>query len=226
MTIPLGRRHALSHHSAHTIVTLAPALTGRNRVSCAFRPILAIPHLLLVGAPIAFGVSLAWRIAEGPDVRWSAGTGALGAVAAVAAMIAWFSILFTGIYPIGLWDLGAFYLRWRVRAVAYMAMLRDEYPPFGDADYPVHLAVFPPAHERNRLTTAFRIVLLIPHFVLLWFLSALWLLTTIIAWLSILFTGNFPGMLYDYGVSVLRWSARVEAYLLLLHDEYPPFSLE
>jgi hypothetical protein len=150
----------------------------------------------------------------------------LGLVASVSALIAWFSILFTGVYPVGLWDLAAFYLRWRVRAIAYMAMLRDEYPPFGDADYPVHLAVFLPDHERNRLTTAFRVFLLIPHFVLLSALSALWLLTSIVAWFAILFTGNFPAMLYEYGISVLRWSARVEAYLLLLHDEYPPFSLE
>jgi len=27
-------------------------------------------------------------------------------------------------------------------------------------------------------------------------------------------------------VGVLRWNTRVEAYLLLLHDEYPPFSLK
>ena len=32
--------------------------------------------------------------------------------------------------------------------------------------------------------------------------------------------------LYDFGVGVLRWITRVEAYLLLLHNEYPPFSLE
>jgi hypothetical protein len=28
-----------------------------------------------------------------------------------------------------------------------------------------------------------------------------------------------------FGVGVLRWRLRVEAYLLLLVDEYPPFSL-
>lgn len=226
MTMPLGRVEAPVRRSSHTVLAVTPALTGRNRLTCAFRPILAIPHILIVGAPTAFGLSLVRSIADGPDVQWSAGTGVLGLVASVCALIAWFSILFTGVYPAGLWDLAALYLRWRVRAIAYMAMLRDEYPPFGDADYPVHVAVFLPNQARNRLSTAFRVFLLVPHFLLLWALSALWLLTSIVAWFAILFTGNFPEVLYDYGVSVLRWSVRVEAYLLLLHDEYPLFSLE
>jgi hypothetical protein len=53
-----------------------------------------------------------------------------------------------------------------------------------------------------------------------------WFITTIIAWFSILFTGNFPETLYRFGIGVMRWNARLEAYLLLLRDEYPPFSLE
>jgi len=46
-----------------------------------------------------------------------------------------------------------------------------------------------------------------------------------IAWFAILFTGRYPTTLYDFGVGALRWNIRVEAYLLLLDDEYPPFSL-
>ena len=48
---------------------------------------------------------------------------------------------------------------------------------------------------------------------------------TIVAWFTILFTGNYPASLYDFAVGVLRWNVRVEAYLLLLRDEYPPFTL-
>jgi hypothetical protein len=54
----------------------------------------------------------------------------------------------------------------------------------------------------------------------------MWLLTSIVAWMAIVFTGRFPESLYRFGCGVLRWSVRVEAYLLLLHDEYPPFALE
>ena len=47
-----------------------------------------------------------------------------------------------------------------------------------------------------------------------------------IAWVVILVTGHYPKALYDFGVGVLRWRLRVDAYLLLLVDDYPPFSLE
>jgi len=73
---------------------------------------------------------------------------------------------------------------------------------------------------------AFRPILVIPHFILLWFLGIAWGVTTLIAWVSILITGNYPSALYQFAVGVLRWSTRVEAYVLLLRDEYPPFSLE
>ena len=46
-----------------------------------------------------------------------------------------------------------------------------------------------------------------------------------IAWVLILLTGEYPRGLYDFAVGALRWLLRVEAYLLLLVDDYPPFSL-
>ena len=116
-------------------------------------------------------------------------------------------------------------LRWRVRAAAYFALLRDEYPPFGDAEYPAALQFEAPAGPRDRVSVALRIILLIPQFIALWFVSVAWAITTVIAWVMILLTGDFPSSLYDFGVGALRWSIRVEAYFLLLHDEYPPFSL-
>jgi hypothetical protein len=59
-----------------------------------------------------------------------------------------------------------------------------------------------------------------------WVLGIAWGITTVIAWFAILFTGRYPEGLYRFGVGVLQWNLRVEAYVLLLRDEYPPFSLE
>jgi hypothetical protein len=112
-----------------------------------------------------------------------------------------------------------------VRAVAYTALLRDEYPPFAEGFYPAEAEITPPAAARNRLTIAFRIVLLLPHIIAVWAIGIAWAFTTLIAWFAILFTGRFPAGLYRFGVGALRWNTRVEAYLLLLHDDYPPFSL-
>lgn len=202
-----------------------PDLDSRNRLTTAFRPILALPHLLLVGVPIALALLGDWGWgAGGNGAQWSSG-GLLGAVAALVALIAWFAILFTGSHPEGLWNLAAFYLRWRARAMAYIALLRDEYPPFGDGRYPVVLSIEPPKLPRNRVTVAFRIFLALPHLLVLVVLGLFWTLTSIVAWFAILFSGRYPAALYRFAVGVLRWSTRVEGYLLLLTDEYPPFAL-
>jgi hypothetical protein len=215
----------LSPDTSHPIrVDVETALDGRDRLTTAFRIILAIPHLILIGGPMAATLSWTWGGGHGVS-DLGAGGGVLGAVAAVIAVIAWFAILFTGKYPEGLRKLVVFYLSWRVRAVAYMALLRDEYPPFGDGDYPAGLQLDAPEGERDRITVAFRIILAIPQIVAVWCLGILWAVSTMVAWFAILFTGSYPESLYRFGVGVLRWNTRVEAYLLLLHDEYPPFSL-
>jgi Domain of unknown function (DUF4389) len=204
-------------------VHVDPAIEGRDRLTVAFRLILAIPHLLIVGGPVAGALS--WSSGNGQNFGWGAGGGVLGAVAAVVAVIAWFAILFTGRFPDGLWSLAAFYMRWRVRAVAYMALLRDEYPPFGDGLYPAGVQLQAPQGPRDRVSVAFRLILAIPHIIAVWALGIAWAITSLIAWFAILLTGRYPQDLYQFGVGVLRWSTRVEAYLLLLYDEYPPFSL-
>jgi hypothetical protein len=178
---------------------------------------------LLVGG---LGGGLVWTSGYTNNrLEWGT-TGVLGAVAAVVSVIAWFAILFTGRYPSGLWKLVAFYLRWRVRALAYTALLRDEYPPFGDGEYPAALELNEPTAPRDRISVAFRLILAIPQLIVIWALSIAWVVTTIVAWFSILVTDRYPASLYAFGVGVLRWNTRVEAYLLLLHDQYPPFSLE
>ena len=193
---------------------VTPPEGPRNRLTTAFRLILAIPHILLVGSP-------------GVGIGENSGTGVFGAVAFVNAFIAWFAILFTGRFPRGLWDLSHMYMRWRARAIAYMALLRDEYPPFGDdGDYPTTFSLNYPEGDRNRWTVGFRIILAIPQvivFVLLWIA---WAVTAIIGWFAVLFTGRYPDGLWKFGVGVQRWSLRLLAYVMLLRDEYPPFSLE
>jgi hypothetical protein len=189
-------------------------LTGRNRLTVGFRIILAFPHVLLAGAAgIGFSTGSYWS------------GGVLGAAAAVMAIISWFAIVFADNHPRGLWDFGAFYLRWRSRSIPYLMLLRDEYPPFEDTAYPTMFSVARPSGSRNRLSVGLRIFYVIPHIIVLVFLNVAWALTSIVAWFAILITGGYPGGLYEFAVGVLRWDLRVEAYLLLMRDEYPPFRL-
>jgi hypothetical protein len=193
-------------------ITITPQPGPRNRLTTALRPILAIPHAILAG-----------------PVYWSSktgGAGLLGAAAYAMAIISWFTLLITGEHFRGIREFCLYYLRWRTRAMAYMALFADPYPPFGDEPYPTAIEVREPAQPRDSASIALRLILVLPHFVLLFFLLLGWLVTTVIAWFAILFTKSYPPSLYPFGVGVMRWALRVEAYLLLLVDEYPPFSLD
>jgi hypothetical protein len=170
--------------------------------------LLAIPHLIIV---------------------W-----VLGYVSGAVAVISWFAILITGKLPAGLAGLQQMYLRYYERTYVYAGFLVDAYPPFGfdttSADPGDHEGVkvdFASALEgRNRLTTFFRLILVIPHLVVLAVLTFAAHLAWIVAFFAVLFTGKWPGGLQTFVVGVLQWGLRVEAYFLLLTDKYPPFSLD
>jgi hypothetical protein len=204
-------------------VSIAPALAHRNRLTTAFRLILAIPHIFLVGG---IGLSYVYDPGHGDTTSWGGETGLLGAVAGLLAVVSWFMIVFTGKQSGSIRQFTQFYLRWRVRALAYLMLLEDRYPPFGDEPYPARVVVVDPTAPRDRLTVAFRILLAIPHFIVLVLLAIAWWVTTMVAWVLILFTAAYPQGLYTFGAGCLAWLIRVEAYVLLLVDEYPPFSFD
>jgi hypothetical protein len=201
-------------------VSVEPALTNRNRLTTVFRLILALPHLILVGG-VGLGTA---QHGESSSAVGGEG-GLLGAVIIFLAIVSWFTIVIAGVHIIGIRQFTAFYLRWRVRALAYLMLLEDRYPPFGDAPYPASFDVVDPPGARNRLSVALRLLLVIPNVIVFMFVLLAWTITTIVAWFAILFTGAYPHGLYEFGVGALRWRLRLEAYVLLLVDEYPPFSL-
>ncbi len=195
-------------------VHVDPQLQNKSRLTTAFRPLLAIPHAIVVG----------------PIVRASAGhdnsPGLLTMVAYFLAVVSWFAILVTGRHPKGIRDFCLYYLRWRTRALAYMALFVDKYPPFGDEPYPATIEIAEPSIQRDAVGVALRLLLAVPHLLALVVLLVGWLFVTIAAWFIVLFTGLYPVSLYRFALGVMTWALRVEAYLLLLVDEYPPFSLD
>lgn len=201
-------------------VGVEPQIDNRNRLTTAFRLILAIPHLILVGGP---GLAVS---ARADNSGLMLGGGLLGAAAVVLAVVSWFTILFADRHVEGIREFSRFYLRWQLRAAAYLSLLRDEYPPFGEGEYAAALAIVDPSQPRDRLTVGLRLLLAIPQFIVLFFVGIAWTIVTVVAWFAILFTGRYPAGLAFFSVGALRWYFRVEAYLLLLVDEYPPFSLE
>jgi len=90
--------------------------------------------------------------------------------------------------------------------------------------YPLTFIVDQPA-KRSRLTTFLRIILAIPWLIADYVLLFLAEIVVIIAWFVLLFTGRWPQGLYDFTVGVLRFHGRMLGYLVLLSDDFPPFSL-
>jgi hypothetical protein len=69
-------------------------------------------------------------------------------------------------------------------------------------------------------------LLAIPQYILLAFLGIAAIVSVIIAWFAILFTGRYPRGLFDFVLGVMRWGNRVSGYaFILVTDQYPPFRL-
>jgi hypothetical protein len=175
----------------------------QNRLSVLLRLIYAIPHFIAMAV--------------------------LGLVAAVITLIAWFVILFTGKYPEGMANFVLGALRWGARGYGYAYLLTDKYPPFSleaDSTYPVRfLGDTVQIDGRNRLTVFFRIIMAIPHAIIVQVLTYAAAVVGLIAWVAALFTGSVPAGLHTFLTGWLRWSVRYYSYAALLTDEYPPFSL-
>jgi hypothetical protein len=154
-------------------------------------------------------------------------------VAEIVALVSWFIILFTGKLPEGIANLQSMYLRYQARTFTYAGFMREEYPPFGfttaaadPGDDPrIRVDVRPELEDRNRLTVAFRIILAIPQLIVLGLLGIAAFVVYIIAFFAVLFTGKWPEGLRAFNLNVIRYQLRVEAYLFLLTDVYPPFAL-
>ena len=89
--------------------------------------LLAIPHLIIVGLFTAN--VFYWWTARGD---WTSGTQNGGGISLLGLLvvIAGFFVLFTRNYPPALFDLILGINRWVYRVMTYVALMRDEYPPF------------------------------------------------------------------------------------------------
>jgi hypothetical protein len=91
--------------------------------------------------------------------------------------------------------------------------------------YPVRLEV-DRQDEYSRLLPLVKWLLLVPHYIVLLFLAIGAAFALVAAAFVVLFTGRYPRGIFNYVTGVYRWGLRVAAYLLLLTDSYPPFSLQ
>ena len=145
----------------------------------------------------------------------------------VVIFIAFFAILFTKKYPRSLFNFVVGVNRWYANYYVYLLLLRDEYPPFTmeQSEYPVTYNVEYP-EELSRWMIFVKWLLIIPNAIVMVIVTFVAYLVTFAAFFIILFTKKYPESLFTFVVGALRWSQRVNAYVMLLRDEYPPFSMQ
>jgi hypothetical protein len=186
----------------------------RDWFTTLLRPLLVIPIAIVLALVSGPGV-------HGGRETWS---GAAGGILFLATAL---MLVFRQKYPGWWFDWNVALTAFGLRVMAYLALLRDEYPSTDD-EQAVHLAIaYPDAKvELNRWLPLVKWLLAIPHLIILGVLAAAAVVCVIIAWFAILVTGRYPRPLFDFVVGVLRWWVRVAAYAILLTtDRYPPFRL-
>jgi hypothetical protein len=136
-------------------------------------------------------------------------------------------ILFRQKYPRWWFDWNVELLRFTNRVGTYVALMNDRYPSTDERQWVQLDFPYPDARrDLNRWLPLVKWFLAIPHYVVLFFLYLGVIVTVIVAWFAILFTGRYPRGIFDYVEGVIRWHNRVIGYaFILVTDRYPPFAL-
>jgi hypothetical protein len=77
--------------------------------------------------------------------------------------------------------------------------------------------------QRNRLTVAFRLLLLLPQVIVFFVLGLVAGILVVVGWFAALVLGRLPEPIAKYLCQFIGYTTRLYAYALLLTDRYPPF---
>lgn len=193
----------------------------QNRWKTGFRAILVIPASILAGA-------------LGGGVNFSSGRyGISFGLLLTCAVLGWFVALVRAQLPRGFHDSMAYALAYHAQTLGYFLLLTDRYP---NSDPESLVEVAPPEGRwvalerqqddgaRSRLTVFFRIVLVLPHLVLLYLWSILVWILVLVDWFALLITGRAPEPFQRMVAGFVRYSLHVVAYFMLVTQRYPTFA--
>ena len=241
---PMLHRFLASYvrYAAHlaAYVTLAadpyPGFTGRpgsypvdvevpdpgpqSRWVTGFRLFLAIPAIVLADALFGFGST------------GSGGGYASAGVASTAAFLGWFYCLARGRMAEGLRNVTVYAIGYTAQVYGYLFLFTQRYPNSDPASYefanvyradPIRVTVSDDL-QRSRLTTFFRLLLALPHFI--WLL--LWGIAVVFAALAngvmTVIRGTSPQGLHNFLAAYVRYEIHVFAYVQLVANPFPGFT--
>jgi hypothetical protein len=193
-----------------------------DRLTVFLRLLWSIPIIIIISL-LTGSNSSTYMDEAGKQASSDSGGVVVGLFLATALMI-----IFQRKYPRWWFDFALELNRFSARVTAYLFLLADQYPSTDEKQSVTLDIKYPEVKtELNRWLPLVKWLLAIPHYFALLFLIIGVLVVTIIAWLVILITGEYPKGMFDYVVGVMRWGQRVNAYAFLLTtDQYPPFSLK
>lgn len=188
----LGPAWSLNEHPVR--LELADDLR-RSRLTVLFRLLLSLPHLVWL---------LLWTVP-----------------AALAALANGTVALVLGRSAGPLHRFLAAYVRYAAHVSAFLFLVANPFPGFvGAPGYPVDIAIDPPSPQR-RAITFFRLLLVLPAFLLSAGLGGALFVVGILGWFAGLLTGRMPEGLRNLGAIAIRYSAQTSAYGAVLTDRYP-----
>ena len=169
----------------------------RSRVTVFFRLPLTIPHIVWLAL---------WTIA-----------------AVLVGIVNWFATLITGTPPAAFHRFFTAYVRYSLHVNAFLYLAANPFPGFTGAPgrYPLDLELPEQPQPQNRWKTAFRIVLVIPAFIVNAALGWALILAAVYTWFVALATGAAPWGLRNLSAYCLRYAAQLNAYVYLVTDRYP-----
>jgi hypothetical protein len=169
----------------------------RNRLTTFFRLIVVIPWLI-------------WMTLY-------------GIAAFVAAVVAWFALLFTKRYPDSLYGFVSGYLEVATQVGGFAILATDEWPPFTPKDepYPVRVEVAPQQVEYRRAHTFFKYLLAFPQQLLLQGIGYILMGGLFVSWWRIMITGKQSVTMHEAIRASLAYSTRANGFLLLLTEVHP-----
>ena len=156
----------------------------------------------------------------------------LSSLRGILTLISLFTVLFTKQIPRPLFDAIAMTYRYEWRTLSYALFLHDDYPPFDftptsddDGRQPGGQLTIQYPEQLNRWKPLYKWLLAAPHYVVCLALAAASVVAVLAGGVAVVATGRYPERARRFLVSAYRYGIRVQAYVGLLTDQYPPFRL-
>jgi hypothetical protein len=174
-----------------------------------------------------------WR----PAVQWILAipqlviTDLLGTLRCALTVVSLVTVVFTKRIPRSVFDAIAMTYRYEWRTLSYALAVHDEYPPFdftpsasddGAARNGALSLRYPT--ELGRWQPFYKWFLAIPHYPVCVALAVVGAVSVVFGLVAAIVTGRYPRRARDFVVGSYRYGLRVQAYVGLLTDQYPPFS--